>query len=418
MSSSTKLRQTQTEYGGGRNIYNLAAKDQEVNLSACVDLVVEYFQKKHPELEFTRTDRLYKKDIAVELNNGYKPESDASFVQPDGGIIDVKYKNKWYPLLISEMKKQGTNNERKKEGKPKQAKGNAIERAAKNIDEFRFWCNTVLKLDYFPYLMLITGCDFVKGSTIHDRLDTFTNYKPRNENHVLSTDQPQPATIFVQEKLYTKSQVVKILKEFVSITLKHILKNKKGKNFSANNSKGIRKKSDFYETPYSLTEHLFEREDFDKNLSVCEPACGGGAIVDILNKHWTDKVFSYDQEKDFLKEKDKYDYIVTNPPFSLAQEFIQQARKVARKKFAFLLPLSYLHGKKRYDEIFTSDTYKLKTVYVFTRYPMLGDKLRKDGKYKTGMMVYAWYVFESTYTGNPIIEWIDNNADVLSKKDL
>ena len=118
MSSSTKLRQTQTEYGGGRNIYNLAAKDQEVNLSACVDLVVEYFQKKHPELEFTRTDRLYKKDIAVELNNGYKPESDASFVQPDGGIIDVKYKNKWYPLLISEMKKQGTNNERKKEGKP------------------------------------------------------------------------------------------------------------------------------------------------------------------------------------------------------------------------------------------------------------------------------------------------------------
>ena len=71
MSSSTKLRQTQTEYGGGRNIYNLAAKDQEVNLSACVDLVVEYFQKKHPELEFTRTDRLYKKDIAVELNNGY-----------------------------------------------------------------------------------------------------------------------------------------------------------------------------------------------------------------------------------------------------------------------------------------------------------------------------------------------------------
>ena len=65
-----------------------------------------------------------------------------------------------------------------------------------------------------------------------------------------------------------------------------------------------------------------------------------------------------------------------------------------------------------------SDTYKLKTVYVFTRYPMLGDKLRKDGKYKTGMMVYAWYIFENSYTGKPTIEWIDNNADVLSKKDL
>ena len=72
---------------------------------------------------------------------------------------------------------------------------------------------------------------------------------------------------------------------------------KKGKNFSANNATGKRKKSDFYETPYTLTRKFLDVEDFDKSLSVCEPACGGGAIVDILNKHWTDRVFSYDQEK-------------------------------------------------------------------------------------------------------------------------
>ena len=46
MSSSAKLRQTQTKYGGGRNIFNISAKNQEVNLSDCVDEVVEYFQKK------------------------------------------------------------------------------------------------------------------------------------------------------------------------------------------------------------------------------------------------------------------------------------------------------------------------------------------------------------------------------------
>ena len=57
-------------------------------------------------------------------------------------------------------------------------------------------------------------------------------------------------------------------------------------------------------------------------------------------------------------------------------------------------------------------------VYVFTRYPMLGEELREDGKYNTGMMVYAWFVWVNGYSGLPMIDWIDNNDDVLSKKDL
>ena len=57
-------------------------------------------------------------------------------------------------------------------------------------------------------------------------------------------------------------------------------------------------------------------------------------------------------------------------------------------------------------------------MYVFTRYPMLGESLRDDGKYNTGMMVYAWFVWENGYSGQPIVDWIDNNEDVLSKKDL
>ncbi len=191
---------------------------------------------------------------------------------------------------------------------------------------------------------------------------------------------------------------------------------KKGKNFSANNVKGLRKKSDFYETPYSITNHLLKVEDFDKSLTVCEPACGAGAISNILKKHWNN-VTAYDVEKDFLLEYGNYDYIITNPPFSIAYEFVQKAKQVATKKFAFLLPLSYLHGKKRYDDIYMDKEYGLKKVYVFTRYPMLGESLREDGKYNTGMMVYAWYIFENHYSGDPIIDWIDNNADVLSKKD-
>jgi hypothetical protein len=172
----------------------------------------------------------------------------------------------------------------------------------------------------------------------------------------------------------------------------------KGKNFSANNAKGQRKKSDFYETPYSITEHLLEVEPFDYTKTVCD-------------------VTAYDIEKNFLFDTKEYDYIITNPPFSLAYEFICKSKSLAKEKFAMLLPLSYLHGKKRHDDVYSDREYGLKKVYVFTRYPMLGDPLRKDGKYNTGMMVYAWYIFENHYSGLPTIDWIDNNSDVLSKKD-
>ena len=194
---------------------------------------------------------------------------------------------------------------------------------------------------------------------------------------------------------------------------------KKGKNFSANNATGKRKKSDFYETPYSLTRKFLDAEEFDKSLTVCEPACGAGAISNILKERWKDGLVSaYDEETNFLSETGNYDYIVTNPPFSLAQEFILKAKIVVNKKFALLLPLSYLHGKKRFDEIYSDKEYPLKKVHVFTRYPMLGDKLREDGKYTTGMMVYAWFVWEKGYSDEPTISWIDNNEDVLSKKDI
>jgi hypothetical protein len=192
-------------------------------------------------------------------------------------------------------------------------------------------------------------------------------------------------------------------------------KSQKGKNFSANNL-GQRKKSDFYETPYSITKHLLDREDFHFNLKVCEPACGNNAIVKMLETKWEkNNITSYDIEKNFLNDEQQYDYIITNPPFSIAQDFIKHAKKLAKIKFAFLLPLSYLHGKKRYDEVYTDKTYGLEKVYVFTRYPMLGDALRDDGKYRTGMMVYAWYIFTREYSASPKIEWIDNNKDVIHK---
>ena len=173
----------------------------------------------------------------------------------------------------------------------------------------------------------------------------------------------------------------------------------KGKNFSLNNT-GNRKKSDLYETPYSMTIQLLEKEKLFG--TILEPACGNGAIVKIIGQ-----CEKYDIEKDFLKEIRMFDTIITNPPYSLALEFIQKAKQIAKKKIIFLLPLSYLHGKKRYDLIYSDKVFPLARIYVFTRYPMLGDKLREDGKYHTGMMVYAWYVWEKGFQGETTLRWFN-----------
>ncbi len=186
-----------------------------------------------------------------------------------------------------------------------------------------------------------------------------------------------------------------------------------GKNFSCNNVNKCRRAADLYETPYSITRQLLEVEEFPK--FVLEPACGNGAIVKILEEKGH-TVESYDKVQDFLLEERMFPSVVTNPPYSFAFEFIQKSKIVAQEKFALLLPIAYLHGKQRFDRIWTDYTYPLARVYVFTRYPMLGDPLREDGCYRTGMMVYAWYVWEHGYKGSPEIHWLDNNKYVIGAR--
>ena len=189
-----------------------------------------------------------------------------------------------------------------------------------------------------------------------------------------------------------------------------------GKNFSTNNSSGKRRKADFYETPYSITRQLLDKEGLVS--PILEPACGNGAITrELSNKGFT--YLSYDinalNSKNFLDETERFATVITNPPYSLAYEFIKKAKEISYNKIILLLPLSYLHGKKRFDNVWRDMEFPLKQVYVFTRYPMLGEQLREDGKYHTGMMVYAWFVWEKYWKDKPYINWIDNDIYVLKK---
>lgn len=200
------------------------------------------------------------------------------------------------------------------------------------------------------------------------------------------------------------------------------MKEKKGKCYSKVNM-GQRKKGDFYQTPYSMTTqiclHLVNRYNI---YSILEPAAGEGSIIKVLKEFFPEsKIYASDlyrkiNKKDFLSEKDyplnkTYSWIITNPPYSLANEFIQKAKQIA-PNVLMLLPLNYLQGEKRFkDNIFK----ELKDVFIFTRMPMLSDRVREDGKYQTGMQAYAWYHWQKDYSFAPEIHWISNQEYVLKK---
>ena len=117
---------------------------------------------------------IFKQNMGEEIQN-YE-ENKKVFMKPDGGIIIANINGKTYPILLTEDKLQGTNDERRAQGLPRQATGNAIERAAKNIRgaEMLFAASPV-----FPYVLFASGCDLHSSETISKRLEMM-NYGVKN----------------------------------------------------------------------------------------------------------------------------------------------------------------------------------------------------------------------------------------------
>lgn len=172
-----------------------------------------------------------------------------------------------------------------------------------------------------------------------------------------------------------------------------------------------RAEADFYPTPPETTEELLKREDFQGSIWEC--ASGDGSMTKVLKQHFKN-VFSSDIREDesiegikgldFLNSDKKFDNIITNPPYKYAKEFVLKAKKSANKKIALLLKLVFLEGIGRY-EMFQDKDFPLKKIYVFCR----RQKIYADGKIgkNSGLIAYAWFVWEKNYSGAPTISWIN-----------
>ena len=164
-----------------------------------------------------------------------------------------------------------------------------------------------------------------------------------------------------------------------------------------------REPMDNYPTPDIATLSLMTLEDFSG--IVWEPACGSGAIA----KHFpgcvatdlrNDNIYG-ETDIDFLSEYRKVNHIITNPPYRLAQQFVEHALECVDGKVAMLCKLAFLEGKARYS-LFQKNP--IKTVYVFSkRLPLTKEG---DTRKQSSMIPFAWFVWEKGYTGKTTVEWI------------
>ena len=172
------------------------------------------------------------------------------------------------------------------------------------------------------------------------------------------------------------------------------------------NLRGDRQKDDFYATPPEATQQLLDVEKFEGKIY--EPCCGQGHISKVLIKNGYDVESSdlvnrgYGKSNiDFLMEYQTRDNIITNPPYGrLLMQFVRQTQKIADKKIAMLLKLTFLEGQER-KEFFKE--YPPTRVHVFSKRLSL---MKNGESYDGGMMALAWFVWEKNNKTTTTINWL------------
>lgn len=200
MSQHILLRERYAQHA----IKNNYSKWDDIQAKDASQEVVNILTEVYPNHTFEIKNKLMFKQIesytgrSFNLNYDYSKRS----LQPDGGVIWMDNK---YPILISEMKRQGTNDERKIEGKNKQAVGNAIERLGKNLIGFKcLYENDAI----LPFICFCWGCDTVDG-TFLGKLYTLNSFYELNVIYTEETETiNRPFTCLTKTSSFTMEELI------------------------------------------------------------------------------------------------------------------------------------------------------------------------------------------------------------------
>lgn len=202
-------------------VINLTSKQQESDIIKALVQVVEYLRSKFKKkISLVHEKQWHLKDIVAELRHTYPDTKfhyhfDSSSIRPDGGILHIQGRpgdRLTYPILIAEVKNQGTNVLRAQEGLPKQAKGNAIERLGKNLIGLRA---ALMRESIFPFVCFGYGCDFEEDSSILDRVSTMAMFGKLNTTYLHNEEGGKfnRGSFYFRPQKWSADEMVAIMKD-------------------------------------------------------------------------------------------------------------------------------------------------------------------------------------------------------------
>jgi hypothetical protein len=169
-----------------------------------------------------------------------------------------------------------------------------------------------------------------------------------------------------------------------------------------------------------LPLYLTSRSDI-KRMTCWEPCANRGHMVLPLGEYFHE-VFASDihdygagyAQHDFLMPYNPCglpDWIISNPPFRLAEQIIQRARDIARTGVAMIVRTSFLEGVGRYNSLFSISPPTIVAQFS-ERVPMVKGRLTATGSTATS---YCWLVWITGMTRRPMI-WIPPCRRQLEKE--
>lgn len=202
-------------------VINMTSKKQESDLGLALKRVVERIIEAY-DVDLVHTAQWKLADIVSSLQRNFTDiefhyHFDTSAMRPDGGILSIlDCEGTARPILITEVKNQGTNTLRLAEGKPKQAKGNAIERLGKNVIGFR---TAMMNEAIIPFVCFGYGCDFADDSSILDRVSTIAMFGPLNTINVVNQSESRTfnrGSFFFREDMWSVDEMAEVMYEVAS----------------------------------------------------------------------------------------------------------------------------------------------------------------------------------------------------------
>jgi hypothetical protein len=180
---------------------------------------------------------------------------------------------------------------------------------------------------------------------------------------------------------------------------------------------------DYFPTPpwatRALCQWLLSRNHFWDDEIVIDPAAGGGHMATVLREYFgvvvESDVVQYpgtsyglgdftDPEYCGFLSLQRPAWVITNPPFTLAEQFVFNALRITHGGVALLVRTAFLEGVKRHENIF-SCVPPTHVLQFAERVPMHQGRLDPKGSTATAYCWAVWIKTEMAYRSTRL-EWL------------